>query len=107
MHYKTIVLELIRYDYPALHKRLRQSRSLLAAVEDHARGLRRYHHDWIDRLSIKWPNRDPAMIASQAMELAIQDLRDDLPSASAPAGMEDPLSLAAAMDYIRKATPIA
>jgi hypothetical protein len=107
MHYKTIVLELIRYDYPALHEQLRQSRSLLTALEDHAIALRRYHQDWIDRLSLKWPSREPALIASQAMELAILDLRDDLPSASAPSGMEDRLSLAEAMEHISKPTPTA
>ena len=104
MHYKTIVLELIQQQYPALHEQLRQSRTLLQAVNDTATALKRYHEDWTDRLTQAKPDSDPSQIASQALELALEDLRENLPSASPPSG-EEALSLDAAMNYLRRHSP--
>jgi hypothetical protein len=106
MHYKTMVLALLQDQYPALHERLRQSRSLLQATEDYALSLKRHHESWMDRLALSKPDSDPAQIASQALELALEDLRDDLLCESAPTDTGDaPLSLDAAMSYLRNHTP--
>ena len=107
MHYKTIILELLQEQYPALHERLRQSRTLLSAVNDHATALKRYHEDQMDRLTQARPDRDPSQIASQALELALLDLRDNLPCESPPDETDDLFSLDEAMAFIRSHTPTA
>ncbi len=103
MQYKTITLELIRQQ-PKLYEQLRKSQTLLSTMNDTATALKRYHEDWTDRITRAKPDSDPLQASSQAMELAIQDLRDDLRSASPREG-EEPMSLDAAMNYLRRHTP--
>jgi hypothetical protein len=87
MHYKTICLGLLE-EHPALYEQLRLSRTLLSTMSDKAVALRRYHDDWKDQLTLAKPDWNPDQIASQALELAIQDLRDDLLCESPPSGGE-------------------
>jgi len=105
MHYKTIVLEFIQ-EQPRLHDRLRHSRTLLSTVDLQAAALKRYHETWMDRLTQAKPDSDPCQVASQALELALEDLRENLPSESPPSG-EEPFSLDAAMAFLRRHTPTA
>ena len=58
----------------------------------------------MDQLSQAKPGSDPSQIASEALELAMEDLRDDLPSAS-QASEAEPLSLDAAMNFLRRHSP--
>ena len=102
MQYKTIALELIR-ENPALYEHLRWSKRLLPSMDAYAIDLRESHEDWKNRLSQARPDSDPRQIASEALEIAIQQLRDRLPSDS-PATEADLLSLDAAMSFIRKAS---
>lgn len=104
MQYKTIVLELLQEQYPALHDQLRSSRTLLSTMEDFAATLKCHHEDRMDRLALSKPGRDPMQIASEALELAIEDLRGDLPSESPREG-QGAISLDAAMSYVRRHTP--
>jgi hypothetical protein len=105
MMYKTIVLELIQ-ERPELHEQLRTSRTLLVAVETYAIGLKASHEAWKDRLSQACLERDPSQVSSEAMELAMQELRESLPSGLPPDdSAAEPPSLDAAMNYIRRHTP--
>jgi hypothetical protein len=101
--YKTITLELIR-DHPELYERLRSSKRLLPAMESYARDLKSSHEAWKERLRLHHPGSHPSRTASEALELAIEELRDRLPSESTPNEAE-PLSLDAAMSFIRKHSP--
>lgn len=103
MQYKTITLELIQ-DRPELYERLRSSKRLLPAVDAYAAELKAGHEAWKDRLAQANPGRDPRQISSEALELAIEELRDRLPSVS-PRDEAEPLSLDAAMSYLRRHTP--
>jgi hypothetical protein len=105
MPYKTIVLELLQ-EHPALYERLRSGRMLLTAMESHAADLRSSHLDWMDRLRRENPASAPAQTASEAMEYAVQELRDRLQGESMPSEPEA-FSLDAAMNYIRRHTPTA
>jgi len=109
MHYKTIVLELIQEQYPALYQQLRASRTLLATMNDTAIDLRAAHRAWMAELRQANPRLDPSRISIEALEMALQDLRDSLdglPSASEPNGAgTETLSLDAAMAYIRRHMP--
>jgi uncharacterized protein YigA (DUF484 family) len=100
MHYKTITLEFIQQQ-PELVERLRTSRTLLSTVDLQAVALKRYHETWMERLSQAKPDSDPIQIASEALELALEDLRENLSSESTPSG-EEPFSLDAAMNFLRK-----
>jgi hypothetical protein len=104
MQYKTIALELIR-EQPALYEQLRSSKRLLPAIDTYALELKDSHEAWKDQLGQANPASDPRQIASEAMELAIQDLQHRLPSAS-PVDEAEPLSLDAAMNFLRH-SPIA
>jgi hypothetical protein len=80
MHYKTIILEMLE-QRPKMREELRQSRKL-PTLEFYASELKDSHEDWKDRLLQAKPDSDPRQIASEAMELALKDLEDRLPSES-------------------------
>ena len=95
MQYKTIVLEMLK-DRKELHEELRLNRRLLPTMERCARELKASHDQWKETLAVQQPDSDPAQIASEALELALKELEDRLPSVSNQAG-DDPLSLDQAM----------
>lgn len=96
--YKTIVLEFLKEQRPALHEQLRANRLLLQAVNDYATALRTAHLAWLEELTLANPHHDPAQLSSEAMELAMQDLQEALPSVS-PADEEEPRSPGEAMSH--------
>jgi hypothetical protein len=81
MHYKTIALELLE-DRPQLKAHLQQHRQMLLAVESCAQTLKSFHEHWKAQLTAARPPSDPSQIASEALELALRDLADRLPSES-------------------------
>jgi hypothetical protein len=105
MHYKTITMELI-LEQPALYEKLRSSKRLLPAIDDYATLLKASHDAWKEQLSQSRPGSDPIQIASEALEIASKELEERLASAS-KAGEGEPLSLDAAMNFIRRLTPTA
>jgi hypothetical protein len=106
MHYKTITLGLLR-QHPDLHQELCASNTLMQSMESYAALLKQHHLSWMDRLAQTRPGRDPSQLSSEALERALQDLREALPAASSPSDgtMQEPLSLDAAMAYLRRHTP--
>ena len=74
MQYKTIALELIQ-EQPELYEQLRSSKRLLPAMDAYAIELKASHEAWKDQLGQAKPGSDPSQIASEAMELAIQELQ--------------------------------
>jgi hypothetical protein len=104
MQYKTIVLELIQQQ-PELHEQLRASRTLLATMDAYALALKASHEGWMDRLSQRTPGSDRSQISSEALEIALKDLEEDLSSASK--ADEDGTTLDAAMAYLKRHTPTA
>jgi hypothetical protein len=101
MQYKTIILELLQ-QRPEMHEQLRKERKLLPALELYAKELKTSHEAWKEVLTQAKPESDPSQIASEAMELALKDLEDRLPSASPDDN--HPLSLDEAMAFIRRHT---
>ena len=75
-----IVLELIQQEYPAFHERLRSNRMLLQAMNDYATALRSSHLTWMDELKQANPGFDESQLSSEALEMAIQALKEALPS---------------------------
>ena len=102
MQYKTIIMEFLQ-QRPEIHEQLRMSRKLLTTVESYARELKTSHEAWKETLGQERPGSDPSQIASEAMEMALKEQEDRLPSASQPNGNEE-LSLDAAMASIRNHT---
>jgi hypothetical protein len=102
--YKHIVLELIQQDYPVLHERLRSTKTLLQAANDYATALRSSHLTWMDELKQANPGFEESQLSSEALEMAIQDLIDALPSELPTSDGEDGLSLDNAMSFIRRHT---
>ncbi len=107
MRYKTIILELLQEEYPALHEQLQASRTLLSRLNTYAHTLRSRHGAWMYQLRRARPASDHGQIPCEALELAIQDLRDRLLSESPPSGEGEGLSLDAAMAFLHRATPTA
>jgi len=103
MRYQTIVLELL-HDRSTLHNRLRRLNLQLPTAEQYARQLKASHQDWKKTLVEANPDRDPTSIASEALELALKELEQRLPSES-PESEEGTLSLDAAMTFVRRHTP--
>jgi hypothetical protein len=102
MHYKTIILEMLE-QRPRMREELRRSRNLLPTLEFYASELRDSHDDWKDRLLQAKPDRDPSQIGGEAMELALKELEDRLPSESNQDESEA-LSLDQAMAHISRPT---
>ena len=102
MLYKTIVLELLQ-ERPRMHEKLRKERQLLATVNRYSKELMASHDELKEQLAQANPDSDPALIASQAMELAIQELVDRLPSESTPSDEE--LSLDEAVAHVHPLSP--
>ena len=103
MQYKTIILELLQ-QRPEIHDELRSNRMLLPTLERYASALKASHEAWKDLLSEAKPNSDASQIASEALEIALKELEDRLSSGSPPDDNE-PLSLEAAMAFIRRTPP--
>ena len=102
MQYKTIALELLQ-QREELHEQLRLTRRLRPVMEALATELRDQHLSWIQTLWAERPGSDPSQISSEAMELALKDMEDRLPSASQQ-GDQDELSLDTLMASIRNHT---
>src|SRR5712692_8119324 len=98
MQYKTIVLELLK-ERPELHEQLRLTRRLLPTLETCSQELKASHQTWKETLAQSNPGSDPSQIESEAMELAINELKDRLPSASQTDDAES-LSLDQAMAFV-------
>jgi len=104
MEYRTITLGLIQ-GMPELYEELRSTKRLLPAMDAYALDLKAFHESWMDQLNEARPNSDPSQIASEALELAIDELRKRLPSDS-PATADGP-TLDGAMAYLKRHTPTA
>jgi len=102
MQYKTIMLELLR-ERTELHEQLRQTRQLLPMLETLAEELKTSHDAWKKTLAQAKPDSDPSQIAAEALEMALRDLEERLPSSTPPEDGE-PLSLDAAMAFVRNRT---
>jgi hypothetical protein len=103
MQYKTIMLGLLQ-EHPPIYDQLLNNRTLLSALEAYALDLKANHETWQDRLWLAKPRSDASQIASEAMEIALQELENRLLSASPPI-VSTPLSLDAAMAFIRHTPP--
>lgn len=77
MHYKTITLELIQ-ERPELYEHLRSGKRLLPAMDAYSIELKASHETWKAAIDRKRPGSDPRQVAAEALELAIQELRDRL-----------------------------
>ena len=102
MQYKTIILELLQ-QRPEMHEELRKKRKLLTTLEYYAKELKASHEAWKETLGQQRPGSDPSQIRSEALEMALKELEDRLPSES-ETGKEEALSLYQAMAYLRNHT---
>ncbi len=103
MLYKTIVHELLQ-QWPEIHDRLQQERSLLPTMNAYAMKLRANHMACIEVLRQRLPAMALSQISSEALELALEELRVSLQREFSMAESES-LSLDEAMAFIRRHTP--
>ena len=96
MQYKTIVLELLK-ERKELHEQLRLTRRLLPTMESLAKDLKARHDHWKETLATT--ESDPIRLSSEAMEMALSELEDRLPSVH-PQPDEEALSLDQAMAFV-------
>jgi hypothetical protein len=102
MKYKSIIHEMLQ-QRPQMHEQLRKKRKLLSTLELYARELKTSHEAWKELLSQLRPGSDPIQIASEALEMALKELEDRLPSES-PRNQHEAVFLDAAMMFIRRPT---
>jgi len=103
MMYKTICLELIQ-ERPELYEELRSSKRLLPTMDAYAIQLKASHEELLSRLREANPGHDPIQLDIEALEIALEEFQERLPSGSEPSEAE-PLSLDDAMNYLRRHTP--
>src|SRR5262245_50324453 len=103
MQYKTIVLELLEQN-PELHETLRNSRILLATLDLHGSLRATRHQTWERQIANAKPGRLPRKIASEALELAVEEMRTCLATESPPHRTR-PLSLDDAMAFVQRHMP--
>ena len=99
MQYKTIVLELLK-ERKELHEQLRLTRRLLPTMETCAEELKARHEHWKETLATATPESDPSQISSEAMEMALAELEERLPSVH-PQDDGQALSLDQAMAFLQ------
>ena len=102
MQYKTIIHEMLQ-NRPQMREQLRKSRKLLPTMELYARELKTSHEAWKQMLGQMRPGSDQNQIASEALEMALKEMEDRLPSALSQDGNE-PQVLDAAMLFLRHPT---
>ena len=102
MQYKTIIRELLQ-QRPEMREQLKKSRNLLPATELYARELKRSHEGWKELLCQLRPGSETSRITSDALDVAIRELEDHLPSGS-PMDEKEALSLEEAMMFLRNRT---
>ena len=74
-------------------------------MDAYALELKASHEEWMERLSQRWPGSDRSQISSEALEMALKELEEDLSSASK--ADEDGPTLDGAMAYLKRHTPTA
>ncbi len=102
MLYKTIVLELIQ-DRPELCARLRSEKLMLRTVESLALTLKTSQQAWQEQLVTTMRGDSEKLIGSRAMELAIRDMIESLPSEPSRNG-DEAISLDALIQSVRSPT---
>jgi hypothetical protein len=103
MRYKSIILELLE-QHPPIMEQL-QSHRLVPAALDHYAGILKIRHEaWKTLISQSKPESHESQIASEALEIALEEIQGRLPSGSTPDDSET-LSLESAMAFIRRRTP--
>jgi hypothetical protein len=105
MRYITICHELLQDQYPTLHEKLRNDKTLLNALKQHAIELKSAHVAWMNELRRVSPKADYGQIASEALELAIEHLQGNLPCECPPDETAETHSLGEAMEFVRSHTP--
>ena len=103
MHYKTIICELLQ-QRPQMHEQLRKDRRLLTVLENYAKELKASHEGWMHLLTQMRPGSNPSQISSEALEMAVKELEDRLPSESQQ-NESEALFLDAAMLFLNRRTP--
>jgi hypothetical protein len=101
--YKTIVLSLLQMR-PEVYHQLRRSRMLMQTLDHYSAVLKTSHETWKERLAQAKPGTGESELASEALEIALQEFEDCLTSGPLPNGSR-PLSLDAAIAFIRGRTP--
>ena len=99
MQYKTIIHGLLQQQ-AEMCAQLRKSHQLLPALELYARELKASHEAWMEMLLQMRPSSDRGQIAGEALEMALKEMGDHLPSDSRESG--DPQVLDAAMLFVRR-----
>lgn len=104
MHYKTIMLALLQQS--PMYEALKANKQLLPTLERTATDLKTRHAYWIEQLSPERPDSAPEQIRSEALEIAVQDIREALPDASpGNAALPEAFSLDAAMASLHRHMP--
>ena len=103
MQYKTIILELLQ-QRPQIHEQLRKDRKLLPTMERLAKEFKTSHQAWKQLLLPLRPGSDQSQINSEALELALKEMQDRLPSAPSPHESAAQV-LDAAMLFLRRPSP--
>jgi hypothetical protein len=78
MRYMTLVLEILN-QRPQLQDQLRKDRKLLPMMEQYARELKESHLAWMTLLTRLRSGNEKDQICSEALELALKELRRSLP----------------------------
>lgn len=99
MQYKTIVLQLLEQN-PELYNQLRKRRQLLQTLESYSDQLKTLHEQEMETLSQARPGSNPIQISSEALEIALTQFEDRLPTATRPDETQT-FSLDQAMAFVR------
>ena len=103
MQYKTIVLALLEQQ-PEILEQLRSQQALLPTLERYSTDLKASHEAWKLQLSHAKPDSDTIQIASEALEVALQELKNRL-SLEAHQQEDESPSLEGAMAFLKRHTP--
>lgn len=102
MRYQSIMLDLLEC-HPNIQATLLDQRLTPAILTEMANHLQASHQFWIQELTRKRPG-SAEQIASEALELALDDLKQQFQARRTPS-LDSTFSLDDAMAYLRRHTP--
>jgi len=88
VQYLTILLELLE-QHPQLHEQLKQRKNVLAWLEKTALQFKTRHEWWCEAFSKQNPGSTVSQFRSEALELALQEMEEDLPTEFHPSDETD------------------
>jgi len=99
-----LLIHLDKAGHPEIAEPLQHNRTMLSTLDFYSDLLKTRHKAWKEQLATARPESEEGQIANEALEIALKEMEDRL-SLGSPGDDDQPLSLDAAMAFLKRHTP--